>query len=121
MSVPTVSKELLSGSSDGSPIAVAATATPGTTIHTAVAGTTAGTYDEVWIWASNISASAVTLTIEFGGVGTSDKIVTSLPATSGPVLVVPGIPLQNSKVVKAFAGSASVVNVAGYVNAMVAG
>ncbi len=36
----TYSKVLLSGSTNGKQIKVAATATPGTTIHTAVTGTT---------------------------------------------------------------------------------
>ena len=35
----TFTKKKLSGSTDGKPIAVAATATPGTLIHTAVTGT----------------------------------------------------------------------------------
>ena len=35
----TFTKTLLSGSTNGKAILVAATATPGTTIHTAVAGT----------------------------------------------------------------------------------
>ena len=44
----TYTKRLLSGSTNGRPIKVAATATPGTTIHTAVTGTT--DFDEVWIY-----------------------------------------------------------------------
>ena len=53
---------LLSGSTNGKPIAVAATATPGTLVHSAVDGT--ASYDEVYIWASNVTASVATLTIE---------------------------------------------------------
>ena len=61
----TYSRVLLSGSTNGKPIPVAATATPGTTIHTAVSGTSS--FDEVYAWASNVTGSAATLTIEWGG------------------------------------------------------
>lgn len=44
-----LSKTKLSGATNGKQIKVVATATPGTTIHTAVAGT--ATWDEVWICA----------------------------------------------------------------------
>ena len=43
----TITKTLLSGSTNGRQIKVAATATPGTTIHTAT--NTAGQMDEVWL------------------------------------------------------------------------
>jgi len=51
-------KRKLSGSTDGKPIKVVATATAGTTIHTAVAGTTAGTFDEIWLYAYNGHSSS---------------------------------------------------------------
>jgi hypothetical protein len=41
----TAVKRILSGSTNGKPIKVVATSTAGTTIHTAVAGTTPVTYD----------------------------------------------------------------------------
>ena len=62
----TVKKRILSGSMDGLGIVVAATATLGTEIHEAVAGTTPGTYDEVWLWAMNNDDADAVLTIEFG-------------------------------------------------------
>jgi hypothetical protein len=61
----TFTKEKLSGSTDGRAIKVAATATAGTLIHEGSA--TATTYDEIWLYAINTSASAVKLTIEWGG------------------------------------------------------
>ena len=45
----TFTKKILSGSTDGKSIKVAATATAGTTIHTGSATVT--TLDEVWIYA----------------------------------------------------------------------
>jgi hypothetical protein len=115
----TAYKRKLSGSTDGKPIKVVAIATLGTTIHTAVAGTTAGTFDEIWLFAFNSSASAVTLTIEFGGATVPDQnIVCTLAAQSGEQLIVPGFILQNSLVVSAFASSANVVTISGWVNTM---
>jgi hypothetical protein len=112
-------KRILSGSTNGMPIKVVATATTGTTIHTAVSGTTAGTYDEIWCFAFNSSASAVTLTIEFGDTTAPDhNIVCTLAAQSGEQLVVPGFILQNAKVVTAFASSANVVTIGGFVNTL---
>jgi hypothetical protein len=51
----TFTKNILSGSTDGKAVKVAATATAGTTIHTGSA--TATTIDEVWLYAVNSSAS----------------------------------------------------------------
>lgn len=115
----TVYKRKLSGSTDGKAIKVVATATTGTTIHTAVAGTTAGTFDEVWLWGFNSSASPVTLTIEFGGTTAPDQnIVVTLAAQSGLIPLVPGLILQNGAVVTAFAGTTNVITISGFVNTM---
>lgn len=115
----SVNKRKLSGSTDGKAVLVAATATAGTTIHTAVAGTTAGTFDEVWLWAYNGHTAAVTLTIEFGGATVPDQnIIVTLAAKSGLVPIVPGLILQNGMVVKAFAGTANVITIIGFVNSM---
>lgn len=113
-------KRKLSGSTDGKAIKVAQTATPGTLLHTAVAGTTAGTFDEVWLWAYNDDTVARLLTIEFGGVTDPDNLVTVVvqPA-AGWQLVLPGHILQNGLVVRAFAAAANVVVCQGYVNAIV--
>lgn len=112
-------KRKLSGSTDGMPIKVAATETPGTTIHTAVAGTTAGTYDEIWLYAYNGDTLARNLTIEFGGATVPDQNISlTLSPKSGLTLVVPGLILQNSKVVTAFASTANVITISGFVNAI---
>lgn len=111
----TYSKQLLSGSTNGRPIKVAATATPGTTIHTAVTGTT--DMDEIWIWANNTDTTVRKLTIEYGGTTSpDDTIEVGIPAESGLYLVVPGLLLQNSLVVRAFAAAANVVLISGFVN-----
>lgn len=122
MANPTsISKNKLSGSTNGRMIKVVATATPGTTIHTAQATTGENNYDEVWLWAVNSDTTARKLTIEFGGTTSpDDTIEVTIPAESGLILVVPGLILQNSLVVKAFCASASVVLIGGYVNTITA-
>jgi len=115
----TANKRKLSGSTDGKPIKVVATATAGTLIHTAVAGQVAGTFDEVWLYAFNAHSTPLLLTIEFGGATVPDQnIVLTLASQSGLQLVIPGLILQNEMVVKAFASSANLVTLSGWVNRM---
>ena len=114
----TFTKKILSGSTDGKAVKVAATATAGTTIHTGSA--TATTLDEVWIYAVNSSASSVKLTIEWGEATAPDGNieVTVLPE-AGLVTVIPGLLLQGNataKVVRAFAGTTNVIVMHGFVN-----
>jgi len=103
-------------------IKVAATATAGTTIHTASA--TATTIDEIWLYAVNSSASSVKLTIEWGEATAPDGNVevTVLPE-AGLVTIIPGFLLQGNatpKVVKAFAGTTNVICIHGFVNRITA-
>lgn len=99
-------------------VKVAATATAGTAIHTA--STTTTTIDEIWLYAVNTSTSSVKLTIEWGEATAPDGNieVTVLPE-AGLVTVIPGLLLQGNataKVVKAFAGTANVIVLHGFVN-----
>jgi len=110
----TYSKLPLSASTNGKGILVAATSTTGTTIHTAVSGTSS--FDEIWLYAHNNSTSSVKLTVEYGGTAAADNIEISIPGESGLVLVVPGLFLNNAQVVTAFAGTANVITIHGYVN-----
>jgi len=106
------SKQLLSGSTSGKPIAVAAVATPGTIMHTAHATS----LDEVWLYAVNTSGTSVKLTIEFGGVTNTENIELTITGESGLVLVIPGLIMTGSNVIRAFAGTTNVISVSGYVN-----
>jgi hypothetical protein len=115
----TALKRKLSGSTDGLAIKVVQTGTAGDTIHSAVAGTTAGTFHEIWLWAYNGHTADVVLTIEFGGASVPDQnIVVTIPFKSGLVPVVPGFILQNGMVVKCFAATANVITINGFVNAI---
>ena len=109
----TFTKVVLSGSTSGKQIKVAATATAGTTIHTAHATS----LDEIWLWAVNSSTTAVKITVEWGEATAPDgNIEVTIPGESGYLMVVPGLVLTGSLVVKAFAGTANVLLVNGYVN-----
>jgi hypothetical protein len=110
-----ISRQLLSGSTNGKNIKVAATATPGTTIHTATSS--ASGFDEIWLWAQNSDPSALKLSIEFGGTTAPDDLIEiTIPGESGPILVVPGWVLNNSLVMKAFAATTNLIVVNGFVN-----
>ena len=109
----TFTKLKLSGSTDGKQIKVAATATAGTTIHTAHASA----LDEIWLYAVNSNTAAVKLTVEWGEATAPDgNVEVTIPAESGYMLVIPGLVLTNSLVVKAFAATANVILINGYVN-----
>lgn len=113
-----VTKALLSGSTNGKAIKVGATATPGTLIHTAVAGTSS--LDEIYLYAYNGHTADVVLTIEFGGTTVpDDNTIITIPAKQGWFLVIDGQLLQNSLVVRAFAGTTDVITIRGWVNAIV--
>lgn len=115
----TAVKRKLSGSTDCRGIKIVATASAGTTLHTAVAGTTAGTYDEIWIEVFNSDTVDRVVTIEFGGTtAPDDNIVMTIPSKAGLVRVVDGLILQNGAVVKAFASAANVLVAFGFVNAI---
>ena len=115
----TFSKQLLSGGTNGKNVKVVETATAGTTIHTAVSGTS--DMDEVWLYAMNTDSADRKLTLEFGGTTSPDDLVeVTIGTEAGWVLVCPGLLLQNSLVVKAFAAAANVVVINGYVNRITA-
>ena len=118
MAVPVV-PVLLSGSSQGQPILVAATGTPGTAIH--ATGISATVFDEIWLYAQNSDTTDRKLTIEFGGTTSPNNLIeVTIPAESGPRLVVPGIRLTGTgaaaTTTRAFCASANVVTILGNVN-----
>lgn len=110
-------KRKLSGSTDGKAIKLTKTSTTDAeTIHTAVAGTTTGTYDEVWLWAYNAHTADVLLTLELGGAAAPDVIKQTIPFQKGMFLVVPGFVLQNGAVIRGWAATANVISIIGFVN-----
>ncbi len=116
----TYTKTKLSGSTDGLPIKIVNTAIGSAdTIHTSVSGTS--DFDEIWIWAVNNSSTAIKLTICWGGVTDVDHTIEyTVAAEEGLKMIIPGLILQNAKVVKAFAGTANQITITGFVNRITA-
>ena len=119
----TYSKLPLSGgTANGRAIKVAATATAGTTIHTG--STTTTTYDEVWIYAMNTSATAVKLTLEWGGTTSPDDLIeVTIQPEAGLVTIAPGLIIKGATtalIVRAFADTANVITIHGFVNQITA-
>jgi hypothetical protein len=114
----TFEKQILSGSTDGRAIKVAATATPGTTIHTGPSS--ASVLDEIWLYAQNTDTTNRKLTIEWGSTSSPDDLIeVTIPFEAGLVLVAPGLLIKGNAtplLVRAFASSANVVTIHGYVN-----
>ncbi len=101
-----------SGSTDGKPVKIAATATAGTLFHTAHATA----LDEINMYLSNTDTVDRNVTVEFGGATAPDwNVVFKVPAGQ-TILAIPGVRLTNSLTVKAFASAANVVNMLGNVN-----
>lgn len=115
----TATPLVLSGSTSGLPIPVAATATPGTLIHTAVASVTGNEVDEVWLTVANVTGTAALLTIEWGGVtdpASHGVKQLSIPANSPQVEIFTGHRIRAGLVIRAFSGTASALNIMGSVN-----
>jgi hypothetical protein len=111
-------KKLLSGSTNGRGIKVAATSGTGTLLHTAIAGTSS--FDEIWLWAYNSHTADVELTIQWGGTtAPDDETKVTIPFKSGQILVIDGRLLQNSLVVRAYAATTNVIQIHGYANQIV--
>lgn len=103
----------LSGSTNGRGIKIVATATLGTTIHTAAAGTT--TWDKMYVYLYNSHTANVEVTLEIGGAtDPDDHVVLTVPYDSGKYVALDGDILQNSLVLTAFASVANVVTARGY-------
>ena len=82
----TIAGRILSGSTNGLGILVAATATLGTTIHTAVAGTS--DYDEITLYAVNNDTVERELTIEWGTATAYGNIPIPIKSKQGKILVI---------------------------------
>lgn len=108
---------VLGGSTNGRPIPVTATSTPGTLVHTVASGT-AG-FDEVFLFASNVSANVAALTVEFGGTSSpGDHLVSqfAVPGRSVGYPIAVGQRLQNGLSVRAFSDVSAAINLSGWYN-----
>jgi hypothetical protein len=111
------SKIAPTGSTNGKPIKVTTTATPGDLFHTAI--NSGASYDEIWMYLFNSDSASHLVTIEFGGATAPDQnIVLTVQPKSGLVCAVPGLVLGGaaSLTVKAFADAANLVTMSGFIN-----
>lgn len=102
-----------SGSTSGRMIKVVATATAGTTLHTAVTGNV--NFDEIVISAMNSDSVPRLLTIELGGVVDPDDLIEmTIPALGGLYIVVPKgtVRMNGGVTIAAFAAAANVITCA---------
>ena len=105
----------LSASSNGRNVKIAATPSTGTLLHTPSA--TSGVTDFMYVDACNTSASDVTLTLQFGGVtSTDDHIEIIMTGKNGWERIVSGLPLEAAKQLHAFAGTTNVINCNGFIH-----
>jgi len=118
--MPVMKKEELSTGADGIGVKVVATQSAGTTIHTSAGTNTANLYDEIWLYACNTHSAAVVLTIQFGGTTAVTNDLKYVLQPSETVLVCPGLILHNGLLVKAYATTANVVSIHGFVNRIAA-
>lgn len=117
----TYTKRLLSGATDGRQIKVSATSSLGAPIiHAAVSGT--ADLDEIWLWVHNSNTASGKITVQWGSnTSPDDEIeINTAGSEGGYILAVPGLLLNNSASIRAFAGSANVFMVNGYVNRITA-
>lgn len=109
-----------SGSTQGKPIKIAATSTLGTAIHTTGIGLYTTAFDAFYMWAYNGHTADVLLTVEFGGATVPDQnLIQTIPFKQGLWLLMDGAMLAGNAsaglTVTAFAGTANVVTIWGYV------
>lgn len=113
--MPTYTKVFLSASPAGFQIPVTgAIVTNLTTLHTPAASV----LDEVWLYATNTSASTtLNLTTCWGLTGVSGQMTTQIPPIGGRILIVDGKLLSGtSNTISAFATSGNFINIDGFVN-----
>tara|TARA_Y100000361_G_C11150184_1_gene340568 strand:- start:1130 stop:1492 length:363 start_codon:yes stop_codon:yes gene_type:complete len=114
-----VTKGLLSGTSANDGQAYDVT-TSVTTVHTGPTATTS--YDEIWIYATNASATDAVLHIGWGANPDTlddNRIKVTIPTKTGYKLVIPGLILKGNAsalTVECKASLANSINLTGYVN-----
>jgi hypothetical protein len=106
----------LSGDSttDGKQIDIAATSSPGTTLHTAVTGTSY--WDYVTIELCNRDTVARTVTLEWGGTTNADRVVLEVAPGLGAVPIVDRRMIRDGHVIRAYCDAANVVSAWGEVH-----
>jgi hypothetical protein len=108
----------LSAATNGRPIKIVATSTPGTTIHTATDSDRPDGCDEVWLWAGSTASVGVNGTLQIGQSGDDGSYVNFRvpPAYVGPIAILAGHRVLDGLVITATASVAERINIWGNVN-----
>jgi len=116
--ISSIERKVLSGSTNGRGIKITATTSAdANTLHTATS--TAGQVDEVFLFCYNSSTSDCNLYICAGGTTDPDDIITlTIPAKQGDMMVMVGECFNGGVAIKAYASTANVLIIRGYVNTM---
>lgn len=117
MARQTVTKGKLSGSTNGKPIVITNTSSPGTLIHTAT--NAANTVDWITLYVYNGDASERTLVLEWGGTTSAEELRETIGSKAGVQLEMPALPLDGGLIVRAWCSSASALKVLGFVERVV--
>jgi len=112
----TISRNHLSGATDGHTLKLAVDSGTYTTVHTVT--TTTADFEEVWVWLNNITTSNQKVTFQIGhDTNAANRMVLNVPPQS-TILAIPGITLQGASTytIKGAAATADAVTVWGHIN-----
>jgi len=112
----TISRNHLSGATDGHTLKLAIDSGTYTTVHTVT--TTTADFEECWCWLNNVSTTQQKVTFQIGhDTNVANRMVVNVPPES-TILAIPGITLQGASTytVKAAATAADSVTVWGHIN-----
>ena len=104
----------LSESTDGQGILVTGVNT-GTSVLVHTATASVDRPDKVYAFVHNNHTGEVYVSFEYGEATATKVINVLVPAKKGLLLAIPGLPLQNSNTIKAFAATANVITITGAV------
>lgn len=109
----SMTRRILSGATNGRPIGVVATTSPGTTIH--APGAT--TIDMVTVLAKNHATTARQLLLGWGGTSTQDEIIVTIPAQDGLYMIADNLPINGTTAtIHAYATATNGLCILGYVD-----
>lgn len=101
--------EHLSYSTGGQPIVINAISSPGTFIHSGVAGTSQK--DEIFLYANNTGTGLYNIALQIGDSGAANTVFAPVASQDGFTLICPGLPINSGFIIRAYAVSGN-----GYAN-----
>lgn len=107
---------ILSASTNGQPLVIDATSSPGTLLHTVSTATAA--IEDVFVDVWNTATADALLTMELGATGETRQVSTTVPTRTGPWRMVSGDRFSGATgiTIRAFATATGIFRIAGGVN-----